>query len=316
MSLWQLDGPTLITGLGPTNPIQISFGPWFPNVGLMMSSGLSTYGVTTLDGDYKYRASGNRWGNHWLSRKRLLTLVAETVEGVQKNVEWSIEPMAFLGTHSGPIEEALFNGGPAGSNYVRLDDRRLYVYFRTIHGVKDGIDTVEGPSLTGFPTSNVYSNPGRNDHEVFIACGGDNPVGVFYDTRTRAFSSPYIYLAPQVGLTCNLFTYVPEHNVFVSGYSVPHQIIIWAFEVRPTVLNPVEVVSGVVKSGQVVTYRTRVLGDQVDPAEGELVNWELEGSGTLLDLQSKADANGYATTRVEYGLAETGPSTVKANVVC
>ena len=56
--------------------------------------------------------------------------------------------------------------------------------------------------------------------------------------------------------------------------------------------------------------------DQDDPAEGELVNWFVEGKGLLLDAQTKTDADGYAIARVQYLIGETGESKVLARVAC
>jgi hypothetical protein len=111
---------------------------------------------------------------------------------------------------------------------------------------------------------------------------------------------------------------VSGHNVEASPPDEPWQLFlkIWSFEVNPTQLLPVEVHDGVPKSGQVVTYRTRLLGDQDDPAEGEFVSWLVEGKGLLLDYQTKTDADGYAFARVQYLVGETGESKVLARVAC
>jgi len=60
-----------------------------------------------------------------------------------------------------------------------------------------------------------------------------------------------------------------------------------------------------------------VTGAQNDPAEGELVDWTLEGAGTLLDPQSKTDVDGYAITKVQYPVVEIeGSSVITASVTC
>jgi len=46
------------------------------------------------------------------------------------------------------------------------------------------------------------------------------------------------------------------------------------------------------------------------------VNWTLTGAGQLLQHQSETDDEGFATTQVQYQLAETGPSVVDASVTC
>jgi hypothetical protein len=111
--------------------------------------------------------------------------------------------------------------------------------------------------------------------------------------------------------------FAPEYGVMVSGKVVGDTMTmwVWSLEVHPTILTDPEAMAET-KSGQVVPYRVRVMGDDNDPAVGELVDWQLIGAGMLLDIQSKTDDDGYATTRVQYGLAETGESVVKASVLC
>jgi hypothetical protein len=92
-------------------------------------------------------------------------------------------------------------------------------------------------------------------------------------------------------------------------------IRVWSLEVEPTQLTPV-VAIGSTKSGSVMTYRVQLLGAQDEPAPEEAVNWTLTGAGQLLQHQSETDDEGFATTQVQYQLAETGPSVVDASVTC
>jgi hypothetical protein len=320
MAVWQLDGPTDIQGIPKgTAPIQTHLEQWWPGVGLLMVCGLSTYGVVTLDGVYRHRSNGVGLVNHWPSHKRMMALLNTDLEdGTNKPQEWSAEPMAFLRSPAGTEDESVWAGPPAGPNYVRLDDRRIYVYASKIYSVKDGNTVVEGPVLLAFPTGAAATMPGRRYGELFISHGGVNPKGVFYDSATRQLSSPYFYVdPPTAGVTCTGLSYVPEFGVLVAKYSAPtFHLRIWSLEVKPTILTPPEAFIGVAKSGQIVTYRVKVTGAQNDPAEGELVNWSLEGAGILFDEQSSSGADGYALARVQYGLKEVGPSLVKASVIC
>lgn len=325
MAVWQLDGPTPIKGLPPNVPsVYVEFGEWWPGVGLIMRGDFGDFGIVTLDGQYQKRTH-NLFGMniHWVGRQRMIRLQNETVPDSSPPrsayMEIGYEPMATFGAHVGPTEECIVDvGPPAYTNYIRLKDRRLWVSFGQIFSVKIGstVTEVEGPHINFSFDALVHS--GRNEHEIWISSAGANPKGIFYDTVTKEFSSPYMYIEPTTpGVTCRGFQYVPEYGVFVSTYTGQggFHMRVWSLEVKPTKIGPVEIAEGVVKSGQIVTYRAKVTGDQGDAAS-EFVNWALLGAGTLLDVQSKTDETGYASAKVQYGLTEVGPSTVKASVLC
>lgn len=126
------------------------------------------------------------------------------------------------------------------------------------------------------------------------------------------------------GIALGYFSMIgPNERTIVEAWGLPAPpppastgIRVWALEVHPTKLSDVEVVAGQVKSGQVVTYRVRATGRQDDPAEGELIEWAVSGAGTLLTAQSRTNATGYATAKVQYGVDETGNSVVEATLAC
>jgi hypothetical protein len=141
----------------------------------------------------------------------------------------------------------------------------------------------------------------------------------FYNTVTKELASPIYY----VPLESKGVFYAPEFDVMVSvhddddfGSGPVFTTRVWSFEVGPAVLSAVQLIAGVAKAGQLCTYRVQVLGDQSDICVGELVNWTLTGVGLLLDAQSETDDEGYATTRVLYGVTDEGDSTIEANVTC
>jgi hypothetical protein len=267
----------------------------------------------------------------WDTRKR--QIVAFPLNHTSDVVyECVFDPITLARQRTGPesFDEAV--GHPLqGKRYVRLEDRSVYFDNVTtlehcIMGVVGTVVTPEGPPLpVSFRNANVF--PGRSNTEVWIGerfSIGSNGRGIFYDTITREFSSPLYHL----GMGTRSVVYATDLGVLVSGHDYPsegytgglltrRQLRIWSLEVEPTTVSPVEVAGGTVKSGQVVTYRVQVTGAQNDPAEGELVDWTLEGAGTLLDPQSKTDVDGYAITKVQYPVVEIeGSSVITASVTC
>jgi len=245
MAVWKLDGPTDVQNL-TNESVFLNFGEWYPYVGLLASGGgLSSLGVVTLDGVYQHRATFiHNLTSHWPDRKKMVSV--ESRGGKWLELWW--EPIAFMTQATSP-DEVDFSI-PSHTNYVRLTDRRVYTSFQRIHGIKDGVDTIEGPLLPGFSGASPFTHPGRNLTEVFISCGGVDPHGVFYDTERQVLSSKYIYIdQTPAGLICQGLMYAPEYGVLVSTYAsinrglpdVKFQIIVWSLEVRPTQLTNPEV---------------------------------------------------------------------------
>jgi hypothetical protein len=298
-------------------PVDMTVRYWYPGVGLLCSGHFAEYSssgvhVVTLDGVCRKRMSTNRTWSWWPSRQRMLWMSG--------GYERMFEPKVFAEQQTHP-DDHMEDG--IGSSYVKLLDRRVFINLNKVYHIMFGdVNETQVAESDTLPVTNPTVRPGRSDKDIW--CPGTvlgNGAGCFYDTETRKIVSP-VY---NIGMECEGLVYVPEFNVLVSGHNVeasppdePWQLFlkIWSFEVNPTQLLPVEVHDGVPKSGQVVTYRTRLLGDQDDPAEGEFVSWLVEGKGLLLDYQTKTDADGYAFARVQYLVGETGESKVLARVAC
>lgn len=299
---------------------------WCPGIGLVVEGSISVpaqpafrgLGVLSLDGVFRDRASEGADGLGWWVEKKRMVKVYDTA------VEYVFDPYTFSKQGANPygvLIEDIFQF----QEYIRLPDRRVYYDggpggLQRMVGVVNGVTTPEGP-VVGFYYGRI--DPGRSETEVFISGGlpAQPPQGVFYDTVSHQLSSPYYH----IGRPCDALIYAADWGVLVSIHDkddatprLYQKIRIWALEVHPTVISAVEVVDGTIKSGQVVTYRVRVLGADSDPAESELVNWSLAvgTAGALMDLQSPTDAQGYAYVQVQYDVGETGPSIIEASLEC
>lgn len=290
---------------------------WYPGVGLL------TYGyfpsfmsdqvcVGTLDGVcipramFLYPASWS-W---WPEQKRIV--------GFTGGKEHLMDPISFAIQHTSPLDQP--TNFADYRRYVKLPDRRIYFrdgrVYRQVQGVP--IDVPESVVFTPlFPGAEVF--PGRHRMDVFVGDSYYNQA-CFYNTISQKMSSPVYY----IGMACDELIYAPEYGVMVSSHKevLPEHpdktlstIRVWSLEVEPTQLTPV-VAIGSTKSGSVMTYRVQLLGAQDEPAPEEAVNWTLTGAGQLLQHQSETDDEGFATTQVQYQLAETGPSVVDASVTC
>jgi hypothetical protein len=234
-------------------------------------------------------------------------------------MELVFEPIAMVAQAAGP--EKAPSGIITFLRYVKLADRRIYTnsfkMYRQVEGVVPDV-----PEYDFYPFFPDEVLPGRSEHDMWVpGASQQTGSGCFYDTVMCRVSSPVYKIATLPYF--NFLGYAPEYGVLFSIHATgPSPTIdqlmvrIWSLEVHPTILTVPEAFIGTPKSGQVVTYRVRVTGDDDDGAENELVNWSLTGAGVLLDVQTKADADGYATARVQYGLGESGSSTVEARVLC
>lgn len=317
---------------------------WWPDNGLMafgwyyldlptLSQGVYGLHRGTLDGVCEI-FSGYQYVNDvsmswWPSRRRVVSMFGTK--------EYQMEPIAGASQWCGPEADWKGWGYGEGGNlylwihsYAKLLDRRIYYSNEHIwHQYAPGIpDEPEGPQFPRTPGGVSFQGnvrAGRSDTDVCVA---GSSGAIFYDTVNQKIASRQYW----PGVISGTVFFAPEWEVFISyyfedlqdgkGYGLEDCIRIWSMETEPTVLSEPIPLIGTPQSGQVVTYQVRLTGDAVghdqplDPAEGELINWELEGAGTLLDLQTKTDAEGYATARVQYRLGEIGDSTVGAWVSC
>jgi hypothetical protein len=310
MSLRLLSGPTIITNAEGVSPQYYFSVLWYTGLGLLADVEFACTGVVTLDGIWQ-SYSGQRppqlvsW---WAAKERMLTS-----GGLIPTVEYVYEPKALSRQTTGPdLITGIFP-----RTYVRLEDRRLAEADFRLEGIVDGVGTLEGPTFP-FLISSIVA--GRSKTEVFVSTArfSADTKCCFYDTVNRVISSPIMHL----GMDCEFICYAPEFGVIVTTHiatvddAYQYSLRVWSLEVQPDSLSDVEVVAGEVRSGQVVTYRVRLLGDMNDPCAGELINWTLTGTGTLKAIQSVTDAAGYATVQVMYSVGESGDSTVEASVEC
>jgi len=306
---------------------------WHPAEGLIAAGnvqgepGSDGVGIVTLDGVFRDRADESVFQLNqvgwWPAKKRMVEVwnMASIGQPI-KPVEMVFDPYIFGRQNANPpgvLAEGLYF-----RRYVRFPDRAVYYSGgpggdKFLHGVVGGIDTREGTELP-FYYGDVH--PGRSNTETFVGevtrFVGDDTRGVFYDAVTHTLSDLL-----HTGVKSRGIYYATDFRVLVTWQSpeetpglTQHQLWVWSLEVNPTIMTPVEVFEGEPRSGQIVTYRVQVTGDQEDPAPNELVNWEVTGVGTLLTPQSKTDVEGFAVAKVQYGVQEIGTSVVEASLLC
>jgi len=303
---------------------------YFPESDVIITGTFQTH-IVSLDGVAE--GSCHPWGfvwSWWPSRQRMLYMN-------EHGSEWVFEPKALVQQSTSPNDQLTPETLSTlwFTRYVKLPDRRIYVHNDRIFANIPGItpDEAESDFLynhhAGFRAQNIW--PGRNETDFWLSGWKYSPAtaqwrcGCFYDSIARKIASP-LYLFDTGGIfSSTLSWYAPEYGVFITDH---HQnnptseepwksaIRIWSMEVHPTILTDPEIHIGEARSGQIVHYRVQALGNHNDPAEGEFVNWALAGTGTLLDIQSETDEEGYATARVMYQVGESGDSTIEASVAC
>jgi len=326
-----------ILGVGPDSGY-LSFGnnsAWWPHVGLITmgyfhANDLSGTQIVTLDGvagGGMCRYNPN-W-SWWPARQQMVSMYGGYYIPDVGGAEIVFESRSFSYQYVDPadfVDDP--NSGALGyRRYVKLADRRIWSdgnhMWRQTKGLPDEIEASVPQGL-----ANLYA--GRSDTDVFLSGtfwdGHRNRLqGCFYDTVAKKIVSPMYIVADTPGERTSTLVYASEFGVLMTagyfdadsnGYSEGFFTRVWSLEVEPAVLSAPAIVSGTVRSGQVVTYRVQLTGADNDPAENELIDWVLTGAGVLLDVQTKTDANGYATTRVQYRVGETGNSTVTASVSC
>lgn len=308
MAVRQLAGPfNIASGAGAvaTNANNLL---WYPGVGLhalVTPGGVNR--IITLDGIY---ANSSTYIDPYYYPKCWWAGVNKVLISIG-GMEYFYDPKLFIVT--GKAQSGVLTELPH-KNYIRLDDRRLKAatspYFNRIQSVIDGVVVNEG-EVFPFNIGTIWA--GRNASEIFVTADM-TPQFCFYDTQNREISSSIMNL----GMTHDGLVYAPEFGVLVSLHTTGSlcQIRIWSLEVLPTTLSAPVVSAGEPRSGRVVTYRVRTTGSNSDPCVGELIDWSLSGVGILLDSQSETDEDGYAITKVKYGLTETGQSMVIAELTC
>jgi hypothetical protein len=299
-------------------------------MGYFSAYDLSGTQIVTLDGV----ASGgmcryNPYWSWWPARQQMVSLYGGYYVPDTPGAEIVFESKSFSYQYVDPAE---FIDDPANelgyNTYVKLDDRRIYLagwnqVWRQTKGLPNAPEADIPAGL-----NRMYA--GRSDTDVFLSGtwwdGHRNRLqGCFYDTVAKKIASPMYIVADTPGERTSTLVYAPEFGVLMTagyfdadsnGYSEGFFTRVWSLEVEPAVLSAPAIVGGIVRSGQIVTYRVQLMGADNDPAEDELIDWAVTGAGVLLDVQTKTDANGYATTRVQYRVGETGDSTVTASVAC
>jgi hypothetical protein len=308
MALRKLAGPFPILDQDGNPPSNLG-GPacYVPYMGLVIGAGV---GIIAHDGLIQPFASGGAIKFGWDVANQVVLSADEWDECVR-------DPRSFMGYFA-----ASAAGTPAGS-YAMLSDRRIYCDGSSVIADTGGVITTECPDV-GFRPGQISA--GRNNHEVLLAVSDRDALEGyaqcrFYDTDAKAPSSPILFATYDLvgGHEPDfVVVFAPELQLIVGLFYYYGTGVISLFSLSPlpaSVTDPV-LFSGSTAKGNIAQYRCQVLGDQGEPCAGELVDWSITGDGDLLDQQSAADANGFATARVFYRLGDGGDSVVTASVTC
>lgn len=233
----------------------------------MLSYGLALQGATTDP------RSGVRW--HGIS------------DSVGSPGEWDIDPVTLY-----KITQAASSYPVVSGNYARLHDRYIY----PIGGRIDWrlLDLSGGwfveASLSGL--ANASSLSWGTLHDEIVVGTTDGSV-VRYDWVAKAFRGAI----QTIGMSCIGVWWSPRHEVYLSLHDAGTTLAlrVWAATVQPaTVSSPTA--DATLTAGRRTRVRSRVLGANSDPCEGEVVAWSLVGVGALTQAASLTGADGYAET--------------------
>lgn len=332
MGLYQLAGPfpfkrdndTYITGLGD--------GLWWPHVGLffptitvaLVDGGILGPAIVSIDGiactisGFFFSLGAKQ--NLWPDKNLMVGISGGFSAGAYRGTEKTWESKVLIEGYT-PDQQEVWPDDLFFRTWIKQTDRRIIFGGNDVYEHRNGDENLTLLASNVLPFTPQSTMPGRHLREVMFPQHGANadPGAVFFDTDTLEVSKKY-YIGEAYYFR-HLY-YIPEWKVFLTIHQAEDEewtfeFKIWSMEVRPTIVTDPEVVEGTLRAGQVVTFRVQVTGDQDDPAEDELVEWELTGDvGLLLDPQSKTDADGYATARVKIDVGETGDLDIEARVQC
>lgn len=312
MAVRQLAGPftmQLSQGTISTDPDNLtpSFQQtyaWLPHVGLLMDCSFCS-GYSTLDGIVEALSFYLRFNTvGWWAQAQQLFVVRGFLDGWE---EWSIDHHLFIAKKkigSGKTLDWLF----FAKTYVKLADGTLLMpSINLLKFVKDGEPTRE--ILAPMFVNHVWA--GRHVDEVFLSGeNGQTTKFTFYNVAKDEFEP-----IQTIGIPSDHLAYVPEHNILVSTHG-GSELRVWSLEVLPTQLSQPQLIEGQAKGGHIATFQVQALGAQDDPAEGELIDWSIVGTGSMLDVQSVTDKEGYAKARVKFGLSDSGQCQLTAGLRC
>lgn len=333
MALRKLAGPfSILTSDGdPISVISRDTLVHYPGVGLTLfcsgltgpnydnnSAGRFGDGVLTLDGVFEVRNTRIPWGAHgwWLDGNRLL--MPEFLFSENAFDEFVLEPLALVKIRVNRENEPILSPALFPRNYGRVANRRIFFNNDLIAFGEDGVASIEvdreDSPFTGLGL--VHFGPGRHLGEFFCwSVSGDTSLYFgFYNPVTHLFSRLWEMGPPSAAMSSA--AYIPEFNIVASIGRDDNMLYIWALEVEPFAVSAPELIYGQERAGHVAQYRVRVLGDRDEPCEGELIDWSVDGVGTLLSPQSRTDEDGYATIRVMFGLDDVGECVLEASLRC
>lgn len=201
-----------------------------------------------------------------------------------------------------PVDVSAYAGQVTGV-WTALTDRCLWSSAGKVYAWVNGAETrtVEHTfSLAGANPGNATTSAGTDATRVFFAYTSGRIYE--YDTRAQEMVGHERWVCEN-----DWCYYSPELNVFITitlAEDETHQIRVWANEVAATSVFFPEAV-GDVEPGRVVTARTLITGDHLEPCPDRVVSWSCT-HGTVLDQRTTTDADGYAYTRIR--LAPDEPS--------
>lgn len=302
-----LQGTTsLYMGTGDAVPGATKIALWSDDVGLIcVNEDLSRlYLVSQLDGLTYIRSS---------KHVRTIDSLAWDFPSATLLFKHSLfmDKLSYFDSYGGVPTNEITSGG---TNYVynircRLSDRYLYVLGSTVQyaSLSDPTTWVAEYSFSGLTVGSNYAAMSPTEHGNIVCLIWPNGTVVFYDWVAKEEALQRKHLPANQGAW-----YSPKLGIYIvklssTSFSIYSDTTTPYSMSAPTALTPI--VRG--KSSEI---QIRVLGENSDPCEGELVDWSLSGAGALSPLQSITNVDGYASTTYRAPLQITGTASITASV--
>lgn len=188
------------------------------------------------------------------------------------------------------------SGAPATlRNYARLPDRYIFpinggINWRPLDISAGGVIECTLPGLTEAASCSW----GSRSSEIVIGTKAGQVVRYNWVEKT------FVGLINTIGMSCIGLWWSVRYGTYLSLHDVGTtlELRVWAATVQPnSVSNPTP--DATITAGRRTRIRSRVIGAQSDPCEGEVVAWSLTGVGSLSAAASYTDSDGYAETYYE-----------------
>lgn len=313
MALELLAGPFNVRDADGT-AVDITQAQFYPTaiyddvIGLA-SSGSGSYCTTQMDGVTYTRAKGSfGFGG---------TSAGAFILDLQSNEDWIVRDTLFnnalyaFDRKTGALGSLIIDGATNAVVDVqaRAADRYLSFVNSTAKSRPLDLSSAFATECTFVGYGSGRASLSRTRHANILCVAWPSGQVLYYDYVNRVQADGAAFIGANYGAW-----YSPLHDVFVAltGTST-NQISVYANSVLPTAIsNPVA--SPALAQGRKSAISVTITGAQGDPSAGELVDWVLDGPGSLVSTQSETDASGVATVAYITPLALSTNPTFTATV--